>query len=223
MQILNICGGLNGDVFLVVTENKTAVFDTGTPFESKKLIENLKSVLGDRKLDYIFISHTHYDHLGGVAYLKEIYSEAKVFGSVYAKNILEKETALKAIRNMASFENFIPEYKDEVLKVDITLVDGEEFEEEDFKVIAFETMGHTKCSMSFLVNDEVLFVSESIGYMDRLGGVHSAYLVGYELAMASIEKIKQIKCKYVVAPHYGLRSDVSEYFNQCEKDRKSVV
>ena len=60
---------------LFLGEDKAVLFDTGreTSVASNKLY--LQSKLGERKIDAIFISHYHGDHMGGLEGLKELYAD----------------------------------------------------------------------------------------------------------------------------------------------------
>ena len=73
MEIINVTGGLSGDVFLFKTKDTAIIFDTSAPVDAKNLLENLELVLNGQPLDYIFLTHSHYDHLGGTPYIKEKY------------------------------------------------------------------------------------------------------------------------------------------------------
>ena len=57
-----------------------------------KFKENIKSIIGDRKIDYIIVHHTELDHSGALIDLIKDYPEAEVVGSKatlkYLKDIL---------------------------------------------------------------------------------------------------------------------------------------
>ena len=52
-----------GDSAFLLDDGKTAIlYDTGFAFTGPALAVNVKKVLGERSLDYIFLTHSHYDH-----------------------------------------------------------------------------------------------------------------------------------------------------------------
>ena len=53
------------DCFLLVQEDQTALVDCGTRSTGKDAVEYLKSI-GITKLDYVFGTHPHDDHMGGM-------------------------------------------------------------------------------------------------------------------------------------------------------------
>lgn len=62
-------------ISLFKTEHKAILFDTGrsTTVASNKAY--LQEKLGEQKIDAVFISHYHGDHMGGLEGLKDLYSE----------------------------------------------------------------------------------------------------------------------------------------------------
>ena len=71
------------------------LFDAGMAYSADKMIKNIKRELGDRPLDAVLLSHSHYDHISGVPFLRKEWPDLVVYGSAYAKKILEKPSAKK--------------------------------------------------------------------------------------------------------------------------------
>ena len=67
----------HGLSFYIETRNKKILFDTG---QSDILIHNAKQLGADlRDIDTIVISHGHYDHTGGLAWLLDINKKASIY------------------------------------------------------------------------------------------------------------------------------------------------
>ena len=64
---------------LGVTETKACLFDTGHKNDYAYNLNYLKSILKGRKLDYVFISHYHGDHTGGLSHFRELYKPSTRF------------------------------------------------------------------------------------------------------------------------------------------------
>lgn len=68
--IHRVTAGYGGEAILITCCEKTAMIDCGMAYCGEQMIENTKKYLGGRKLDYVFITHTHYDHMGALPYIR---------------------------------------------------------------------------------------------------------------------------------------------------------
>lgn len=73
----------------VILDEKIAVMDTVDANFTEEWLENLKSVLGDRKPDYLVVQHMEPDHSANIANFMNEYPEAKVVASVIAFNMMK--------------------------------------------------------------------------------------------------------------------------------------
>jgi glyoxylase-like metal-dependent hydrolase (beta-lactamase superfamily II) len=61
-------------IYLVRSGEQAALIDAGCGNDHVRLVENISSVLAvDVTITYLFLTHCHYDHVGGAAALKEQY------------------------------------------------------------------------------------------------------------------------------------------------------
>jgi glyoxylase-like metal-dependent hydrolase (beta-lactamase superfamily II) len=174
-------------------------------------------------LHYILITHSHYDHIGAIPYLRKEWPNSRVLGAEHAKRILNRLNALKTIRNLSTQAAkiygiaAIKEYNDELLKVDNIIGNGDILDLGGVSIRVIETPGHTKCSLSFLVNNEMLFLSESTGCMSKSGKIYPAFITSYSDAIDSIQLCQKINPRFIISPHYGLVSenDMIDYWKNC--------
>lgn len=79
----------------LIEDEKIAIIDTVKDGYSEKYLNNIKSIIGDKKVDYIVVQHTELDHSGSLKNLLEVYPEAVVVGSKaalkYTREILNRE------------------------------------------------------------------------------------------------------------------------------------
>lgn len=222
-KIMDVTGGQGGNAFLILGEEKTALVDCGMAYCASNLISNIKKILKKKTLNVILISHSHYDHIGAIPYLKKEWPNSKVLGAEYAKRILNRSNALKTIRSLSTqaaklFDaEDLKEYDDAMMKVDHVICDGDILDLGDLYIQVIETPGHTKCSLSFLVNNEILFASESTGCMSKSGKIYPAFITSSAAALDSIHICQKINPRVIFSPHFGLlkASDTSDYWQNC--------
>ena len=75
----------------LIDDEKVAIIDTVKDGYYEEFKENIKEIIGDRKIDYIIAQHTELDHSGSLAKLVTDYPEAKIIcsraASIYLKDI----------------------------------------------------------------------------------------------------------------------------------------
>ena len=137
------------------------------------------------------------------------YPNARVVAGAYADRIFQKPTARALMRELnakaakingvADFEDLIDE-----LKVDISVQDGDVIQCGDLQFTAIDLPGHTKCSVGFYLAQEKFLVSvETLGVYYGEEDYLPAFLVGYQMALDSIEKAKKLDVERILLPHYG--------------------
>lgn len=79
----------------LIEDEKITIVDTVKDGYSEKFLNNIKSIIGDKKVDYIVVQHTELDHSGSLKELLEVYPDAVVVGSKaalkYTREILNRE------------------------------------------------------------------------------------------------------------------------------------
>jgi len=90
-----------GDAAFLIDNGKTAImYDSGFAFTGYAVADRVRSILGERPLDYIFLTHSHYDHALGSVYAKKYYPTAKVVAGEYAAKIFAKPSARSLMREL---------------------------------------------------------------------------------------------------------------------------
>ena len=205
------CGAVHGsECFLIMTDSANILVDSGYGFCAKKTTENIRNLLGEKPLDYLLLTHSHYDHAMGSAQIALEYPNLTIIASEYCKTILEKPTARQAIRKMdvsaAGIYGF-PEPEDltDKLRVDKAVKDGEEFTIGEYLVRAVSLPGHTKCCMGYYFVDQKFMIScETIGLYAGFETVLPGCLVGYQMTVDSCRKIKALEINEMLLSHGGM-------------------
>lgn len=202
---------LPGDSGFLIDDGKTSIlFDTSFAFNGYQMAEKVKNLLGERRLDYIFLSHSHYDHVVGAPYVLKYYPEATVVAGEYAAKIFAKPTARAIMRDLDrkyAETCGVTEYEDLIdeLKVDITVNDGDTIKCGDMTFTVVSLPGHTKDSIAFyLQENKFLLGSETLGVYFGEGTYLPFFLVGYQMSLDSFEKVKVMDIDSMLLPHYGV-------------------
>lgn len=121
-------------------------FDTGyMPFIIRAALKKFK--LLPEKVSHVFLTHTDYDHVGGI----NVFSQAKL----YLSKDEEEMITYKKPRMLFVFNKRIKrEYK--------LLVNNEVITVGNSSVKAISTPGHTIGSMSYILNDRYIFTGDTL-------------------------------------------------------------
>lgn len=206
--IIDVSGDECRTAFLIKgTEN--ILYDTGMAYCAPVMIENLKRELSGAPLHAVLLSHSHYDHVAGLPFLKTEWPKLTVYGSPHAKEILEKPSARATIRRLSDAAargaglSGAPEYDETLLSVDVTVRDGDRIVIGGHTVTVYETPGHTRCSVSYLLDQDVLFASETVGVFTKECYM-PCYLVGYQMSLDAVEKLRKAPAKRLFISHRGI-------------------
>ncbi len=213
-NIHRVTSGNGGETFLIIGSEKTALYDCGMAYCGKATVANIKQKLAEqnrKQLDFVFLSHSHYDHIGALPYIRQAFPETCVYGGEKAQSVLQRPNARKLIQELGTSARdlFLPGSREEIsvdgLGVDIVLHDGDAVSLGKEKIIALETKGHTDCSMSYAFEPaRLLFASESTGMLEIGETVHTPFLKSYHDAVSSMEKCMAYQADYLCLPHFGL-------------------
>ena len=185
-------GQLQNNCYLVTDEasGRSALVDC-TEYSDK-----MKDFIGDAKLDYILLTHGHFDHIMAAEELKK----------EWGIKICACEKELEVLRD--SKKNLMMDYyrKDYTLEPDLTVCDGETFEAAGVTWKVIETPGHTIGSCCYYIESEDLLFAGDTLFRTSYGRVDLP--TGDAMSMlASVKKLLTLPETVKVYPgHMGVTS-----------------
>ncbi len=215
-----------GDSAFLIDDGATSIlYDTGFGFTGYGIADKVREQLGERPLDYIFLTHSHYDHALGAPYISARYPQAKVIAGRHAAEVFAKPTARARMRDLDrkfAVRCGVTEYEDRIdeLRVDTIVQEGDVVRAGAMEFTVVELPGHTQCSIGFyLPSEKLLLGSESLGVYDGGDIVFPLYLVSYRMALESIAKAEAMDIDNILVPHYGVldRDATRFYLATCRK------
>ncbi|MDR2717394.1 MAG: MBL fold metallo-hydrolase [Treponema sp.] len=208
---------------LLVGENYTALFDCGMAHCADGTIQNVKNALQGRPLDYLFITHTHYDHIGALPFLRKEWPLLRLVTSQTGAAILLKDTPRRVIRDLSIVAAnecnapFDAAYSDDAFHVDVIVKGGDSIPLGGLSVETLETPGHTRDTLSFFIPElEILIASETSGALFPDNIVYPSYLTSFNDTVNSIEKCRKMSYKFLSLPHRGIadEKDANGFFDK---------
>jgi glyoxylase-like metal-dependent hydrolase (beta-lactamase superfamily II) len=222
-QITEVGAFRGADCQLITTKQKTALVDSGFGFCAPVMIKNLKDALCGRTLDYIILTHSHYDHAGGCTAVKKEYPAAQVLSGEYAAAVFKKEGARKTMNEMDAAAARLHDTQPaegcfDGIVVDRAVKDGDIVDMGDMQFEVWETPGHTKCTIALAeTQGRVFFSNETIGPFVGEPLVMPNYLVSCKSAIAAIKRAAARDFAAVQVPHYYLLrgKQAKRYLDSC--------
>ena len=144
-----VFGDLDNNCYLLLDEttNKSALIDCTVADD------RMRELIGDTELQYILLTHGHFDHIGGVRDIKKEYGCKVVISSVDAPMLSSGKASLAAFCGAEQNDT----------EPDITVQDGDEIEVGTLKIKVLSTPGHTSGSVFYVVGD-ALFSGDTLFY-----------------------------------------------------------
>ena len=205
--------------YIIKGGSKNMMIEAGITIMGPRYMQAIEDFLGEKdSLNYLFVTQSHYDHLGAVSYLKHHIPSVQfgAFGRV--ADILQRDSVIK---NMNFLSGQLNEYFKDIIidgeenirimpeQLDITLKEGDIFDLGITSCEVYETPGHTKDHLSFYLPEmEILFPGEALGNPAGDGrDVKVEFVSSYSDYIASIEKLMCLKPKIIAMSHLYYYTD----------------
>ncbi len=196
-------------VYLVRFGDKAALIDAGSGRDHEQIVRNIAKCLeSSAQLEYILLTHCHYDHTAGAQALKDEFGcqiVAHELDAVYLEKGDERVTGAAMYGSTM-----------EPLPVDIKLQGKESTLSVGTGTIkALHCPGHSPGSVVYtteLEGELILFGQ------DLSGPLHSDLLSDEEQYLASLAIVESLKADILLEGHFGIiepKREVQDYIDSC--------
>ena len=209
---------------------KNIMVDCSILAKGAEIEANLVRILGNDKIDTVLLTHSHYDHTGACAYLQARH-HFNILASQRTKEILQNPNAIEFIDKLnQEFKRLLKQ--DNSMRVTMpenisAIHEGDKIPvSQDQWLQVYETPGHTRCSLSFLLQPEnILFPGDAAGVMEKNSTIKPLFLSNYNQYLASLEKISALNAEILALPHNQIikgRKNVREFFNRALQEAQNL-
>jgi hydroxyacylglutathione hydrolase len=209
-RIIQILSG-RSNVFLLTNGEKNILIDTSVEFMRHNLEKRLEQ-MNVYHIDYLILTHTHYDHAANAGLIKDKYK---------AQVIVHKDEA----SNLTSGENIIPKGTNLITRILVNLFAKRYLSAARYKPCTFDflvdsvfdlnktgfnayiihTPGHTIGSMSVIVDNEIAIVGDAMFGVSKWS-VLPPYADDITQMIKSWGSLLETKCS-VFIPGHGSAND----------------
>jgi glyoxylase-like metal-dependent hydrolase (beta-lactamase superfamily II) len=192
-------------IYLIRLGRQAALIDAGCGHAHKQLVANISNVLpSEVQIPYLFLTHCHYDHVGGAAALRNHYACKIVAHRLDAAYLEAGDSAVTAASWYGA--RMIP------LPVDYKIKGAEErFEIGDGSITAYHCPGHSPGSLVYMAkisDQKVLFGQDVHGPLD------ASLLSNRQDYINSLKFILSLEGDILCEGHFGIyrgRDDITRF------------
>ena len=161
--VYSVPKGVSYNSYLLLDE-KTVLFDTVDKAVGEIFFENIKQVLGDRKLDYIVVHHMEPDHSATLKELLSRYSDVKIICNAKIAEMIKQ------------FFDISVEDRAIIVNENDTFSSGKH----NFEFIMAPMVHWPEVMMTYEATDKILFTADAFGTFGALNGALFSDEVNFE-------------------------------------------
>jgi glyoxylase-like metal-dependent hydrolase (beta-lactamase superfamily II) len=196
----------------IVRGRRNFLIDSGAAARGPASYANINRALAasgdgeDTGIQTLLLTHTHWDHTGASYYLQQRY-RFDVYASRWGVELLQKKKVIALIDRLnQDYKKMVKDTSDAAFGQLENLNPVKEGDRipagEDSYFEVFETPGHTKCSVAYLLHPQrILFPGDAVGVLEQAGSVRPLFLSSYTRYEQSLERLIQLDAEALAFSH----------------------
>jgi glyoxylase-like metal-dependent hydrolase (beta-lactamase superfamily II) len=204
--------------YIIKGKKKHLMIDAGINLMGPAYIASLEKVFGDKNaLDYVFATHSHFDHVGAIPYLKRKLPSLKAGAAERVGTLMKKKSVIDLMTYLSElqrffFQNIVGDEDVHIEPVDFefNLKDGDRFDLGGVTCEVYEVPGHTSDSLAFFIPEiRALFAGEVCGIpeSDKDSPIQVEFLSSYDDYISSLDKLIRLQPKLLCMGHMWVFTD----------------
>jgi glyoxylase-like metal-dependent hydrolase (beta-lactamase superfamily II) len=213
--------------YVIRGKKKNLMIDAGVNLLGPRYLTSIKDIFGNvDQLHYLFLTHSHYDHVGSAHYLKQHIPNLRIVAHARVAGLLQKPSVLEMMNRLSANHVELLKYntagEDLTLhpfEIDLHLKQGDEFDLGGLTCRVYEMPGHTKDSLAFYFPEiKTLFPSEACGVLQGATGIDMQveFLASYQDYIDSLKLMISLKPEMVCLGHGWVltHEDAEDFFKR---------
>ena len=211
-EFISVAGNSFYPDYVIKGRRKNLMIEAGLNLMGPLYCRSLDEILGSRALlDYLFITHSHYDHLGAAHYLKRLIPQLAIGAHERVAPLLQKESVLALMSRLSEIQRelFQDIAGDEDLsirpvEIELSLKEGDEIDLGGISCRVYEVPGHTKDSLAYFIPQiRALFSGEAAGVPQGMDAddPQVEFLSSYDDYLVSLERMISLEPEILCVGH----------------------
>jgi glyoxylase-like metal-dependent hydrolase (beta-lactamase superfamily II) len=205
-------------VYIIRGQEKNLMIDAGVNLLAPRYFALIKDILGNTQfLNYLFITHSHYDHIGSARYLQERIPGLVIGAHERIVDLLRKQPVLETMNRLSGNHVELLKYNTEGVDlmlrpfaIDLPLKQGDEFDLGGLTCCVYEVPGHTRDSLAFYIPEiKTLFPGEACGVLqgETMSTMQVEFLTSYQAYIDSLELMISLQPEILCLGHGWVLTD----------------
>ncbi len=154
------------NAYLIQAGQQSLLVDAGSPGDSSRILATLANI-GVQKLDWIILTHAHFDHVGSAAQLRRVTNARVLIQEQDVPSLLNGKSELGEVRGRGRLSAWLLPLAERLFPVepiepDAVFSDRFHLPDLNITITTIHTPGHTLGSSILLVNESHLFAGDLV-------------------------------------------------------------